>query len=85
MSEFEIEDGVPIPGRKGGIKNRGPWPWPNMKVEQSVFFTAKEGETATTIRYRINPHAHSRRSDKKFASRWMKHEGKFGLRVWRIE
>jgi hypothetical protein len=84
MSEFEIEEGIPIPGRKAGITVETPWPWPDMDVDQSVFVPAKKGENASNIRERVTPHQYGRKSDKKFKTRWMKHNGKFGIRVWRV-
>ena len=85
MTEFQIEDDIAIPGKKAGLTNSGPWPWPKMKISQSVFIPALEGETGTTIRRRVNPHAYARRWKKKFATRWMEQDGKFGLRVWRVQ
>ena len=88
MSEFEIEDGVPIPlPRSGGKKPL--WPWPEMEVNQSVFIPAIKGEDAkkgsNSIYRRVNPYLYAARSKKEFTMRWMKHEGKVGVRVWRTE
>ena len=83
--EFKIEKDVPMPRRKGGLATKGPWPWPEMEVNDSVFFPARKGEDANTIRWRIKTFAYAARTNKKFATRWTKHEGKLGLRVWRTK
>ena len=84
--EFKIEKDVPIPPRRRGLKQKSPWPWPEMKVNDSVFFPARKGEDANNIRGRIKTFgAYAARTNKKFATRWTKHEGKLGLRVWRIK
>ena len=83
MSEFEIEKNVPMPGRRGGRGQH--WPWPILKVNESVFIPAKKGETGTTIRRRVNPYNYGKKTGKKFAARWMKHNGKQGVRIWRTK
>ena len=83
MSELKIEKNVPMPGRRGGAAPI--WPWPILEVGESVFVPAKRGETGTTIRKRVNPYPYAQRAGKKFALRSMKHEGSFGVRVWRTE
>lgn len=85
MSEFKIEKNVPMPGRKAGLVTSGPRPWVEMEVDDSAFFPAKKGETGTTIRRRVNPYSYAERAGKKFAIRWTEHEGKLGVRVWRIK
>jgi len=97
MSEFEIEEGVPLPSRKTGITAATPWPWPEMEVNQSVFIPAKKGETASNIRSRVTPHHYGRKNDKTFKTRWMKRgdfsemglpaeeKRKLGVRVWRTK
>jgi len=85
--EFKIEKNVPMPGRGSGRPQI--WPWMKMEVDDSVFFPAKKGETGTTICRRVNPYSYAGRErmgkGKKFAMRWMEHEGKLGVRVWRTK
>ena len=83
--EFKIEKDVLIPPRRRGVMQKSPWPWPEMEVNDSVFCPAEIGEDAISIRSRIKTHVYARKTNKKFATRWVKHEGKLGLRVWRIE
>lgn len=90
MSEFEIEDGVPIPARRNGLKPT--WPWPEMGVAQSVFIPAQKGETGSrsgsdtvSIYRRVNPYGYAAQHKKVFQTRWMKHKGKAGLRIWRTK
>ena len=83
--EFKIEKDVPIPPRRRGVVQKSPWPWPEMEVNDSIFFPARKGEDAMTIRKRVYTHVYTRKNNKKFASRWVKHEGKLGLRVWRTK
>lgn len=85
MSEFKIEKSVPLPPRRGGLTTLEPWPWPEMEVDDSVFIRAKKGETGSTIHRRVRPNVYGNKHNKKFTKRWMKSEGKLGLRVWRIE
>ena len=83
MSDYEIESGIPIPPRKSGL--RPTIPWAELEIQQSVFIPAKKNETPTTIRHRVNPHNFGRKSSKKFETRWVRHDGKLGLRIWRIK
>ena len=85
MSGFEIEEDVPLPSRKAGITAATPWPWPEMEGNQAVFIPAKKEETASSIRSRVTPHHYGRKNNKTFQTRWMKHKGKFGVRVWRTK
>ena len=45
--EFKIEKDVPMPRRKGGLATKGPWPWPEMEVNDSVFFQQEKEKTLT--------------------------------------
>jgi hypothetical protein len=87
MSEYKIEDGIPMPGRKGGATT--PWPWPKMEVDQSVFFPAIKDEGTkpgpNAIYRRVNPYPYGSKHNKTFKTRWIKHNGKLGLRVWRVK
>mgnify|MGYP003149325571 CR=1 FL=1 len=83
--ELKIEKDVPIPRRRGGLAAFGQWPWPEMEVDDSVFIRAKKGEDGTSIHTRVRPGEWGKIRNKKFTKRWMKHEGKFGVRVWRTE
>ena len=52
---------------------KSPWPWPEMEVNDSIFFPAERGEDAISIRKRVRTHV------------WVKHGGKLGLRVGRTK
>ena len=75
MSEFKIEDGIPIPGQN---KVRGTkYPWKELQVGQS-FFVPLNGKRAAVVQSTLN--SAGKYVGMKVATRQV--EG--GVRVWRI-
>ena len=81
MKIHKIENNVPIPDVHSRIK----YPWPEMKVGDSVFIKAEKGETPTRLKAiaRSSVNYYGSKTGKKFRTRVFSEEN--GIRVWRRE
>jgi len=85
-----IEKNVPIPKPKGYTTT---FPWPNMEVNDSVFFIFKNQNKDSSLPLyhnqetpiRSSAHVYGTKNKKKFVTRVLTENGKIGLRVWRVE
>lgn len=77
MSQFEIEDGIPVAPRASGPRT-GKYPFRTMEVNQS--FLVPADVKAATIRSAIGAF-NKKNKDRKFAVRTTES----GTRVWRVE
>ena len=61
------------------------YPWPHMKVGDSVFIQAEDGELLYKLKRNVwtSSHHHGKRTGKKFSIRV--DQANNGVRVWRIE
>ncbi len=80
MKIKEIEKNVPIPEVHSKVK----YPWPSMKVGDSVLVQAEDGEKLYNLKRKIGPSAryYGEKTGKKFKT-LIDHDGN-GVRVWRI-
>lgn len=79
MSEFKVERGVPMTGRKS-------YPFAKMEVGDSFFVPGGAtkygaGDTAAVNSAR----SHGRRHNRKYVTRTVTEHGVKGLRIWRVE
>ncbi len=76
-----IEKKVEIPAVHSKMK----YPWPDMKVGDSVFIEAEKGEKLYNLKRKVGPAAryYGDVTGKKFKTLMMREEN--GVRVWRIE
>ena len=81
MKFGKIEKKVPIPEINLKVK----YPWPDMKVGDSIFFEPEKGETLDKLNRTVsNSYRHyGYGTDKKFKTMLMLEEN--GIRVWRME
>ncbi len=81
MKIYEIEQNVEIPEVHSKIK----YPWPDMKVGDSVLINAEEGEMLYKLKRKIGLSAryYGEKTGKKFKA-MIDYDGN-GIRVWRIE
>ncbi len=81
MKIHEIEENVPIPEVHSKVK----YPWPGMKVGDSVLIEAEKGEKLYNFKRKIGPSAryYGDKTGKQFKT-LLDHDAN-GVRVWRIE
>lgn len=81
MKIGKIEKSVKIPEVHSSIK----YPWPDMKVGDSVLIEADEGEKLYNLKRKVGPSAryYGEKTGKQFKT-LLDHENN-GVRVWRIE
>ncbi len=81
MKIGKIEKKVDIPA----VQSKFSFPWPDMKVGDSVLIKAEKGEDIYKLKRKIGPSAryYGEKTGKKFAT-LLEHENN-GLRVWRLE
>jgi hypothetical protein len=80
MKIQKIEKDIPIPEVNSGVQ----FPWPLMKVGDSVFVEAEKGEDLTKLIRTVGPSAryYGEKTGKKFRTLLERHNN--GIRVWRI-
>ncbi len=83
MSEFVIETGIEIPSGQGKGGRAIKYPWPLMKIMQSVLFMPENGVTVEKLQNRLlnSTRTWAKANNAKFATRQM--DG--GVRVCRTE
>lgn len=74
MSDFKVDNGIPLPPRSGG-KKHGISKYPKLDVGQSFFSTITTGHVSMK---NVWP-------EQKFARRKVIENGVEGIRIWRIE
>ncbi len=81
MKIQKIEENVPIPEVHSAIK----YPWPNMKVGNSVLIVAEKGEKLYNLKRKVGPAAryYGEKTGKQFKT--LIDHSENGVRVWRIE
>ncbi len=81
MKIYEIEKNVQIPAVHSKIK----YPWPDMKVGESVLIQAEKGEKLYALKRKVGPSAryYGEKSGKQFKT--LLEHGNNGVRVWRLE
>ncbi len=81
MKIYEIEKNVAIPE----VHSKNKYPWPDMKVGDSVLIQAEKGEKLYNLKRKVNPSAryYGEKTGKKFKA-LIDYDGN-GIRVWRVE
>ena len=81
MQIGNIEKNVKIPE----VHSRNKYPWPDMKVGDSVLIQAEEGEKLYNLKLKVGPSSryYGDKTGKKFKT-LLDHNGN-GVRVWRVE
>lgn len=81
MKFGKIEKKVPVPEVNSGVN----YPWPHMKVGDSVFFEPEKEESLDELNRTVvnSCRYYGYRTEKKFKTMLMREEN--GIRVWRIE
>ncbi len=77
MSEFEIEEGIPVPQR---THRKSKYPWGNLQVDQTFFVPEGKQQSITSSAYR-----YGKDNGMKFTIREVEEDGVTGVRVWRKE
>ncbi len=81
MKIGKIEQKVKIPE----VHSKVNYPWPDMKVGDSVLIQADEGESLYNLKRKVGPSAryYGEKTDKQFKT-LIDHETN-GVRVWRVK
>ncbi len=81
MEIGKIEKSVKIPT----VHSKHNFPWPDMKVSDSVFITPDKGESLSNLKRSVGPSAryYGKVTGKKFKTLIVRKDN--GVRVWRIE
>ena len=81
MKIHKVEKNVPIPEVHSKIK----YPWPELKVGDSVLIEAEKGDRLYNLKRKVGPSAryYGEKTEKKFKT-LIDHDVN-GVRVWRIE
>ena len=81
MTEYKIEDGVPMPQCVGGLGRKAKYPYRQLEVGQSFFWPNIRVQSASTSACNT---ARRIGNGVKFACRNVTENGVKGVRVWRI-
>jgi hypothetical protein len=67
------------------VNSQRKYPWPDMKVGDSVFFQAEEGELFYNLKPKVcaSSHYYGKKTGKKFKMKADRANN--GVRIWRIE